>query len=92
MEGTPPHGSVVHLVFLARLRDALGRADERYELDRPIDVRALLDALRRRGEPWARELAAGRAFKVAVNHEIAGPASPVRPGDEVAFFPPVTGG
>jgi len=30
--------------------------------------------------------------RIAVNHDIARPDTPVRPGDEVALFPPVTGG
>ncbi|HEY9568938.1 MAG TPA: MoaD/ThiS family protein [Thalassobaculum sp.] len=30
--------------------------------------------------------------RVAVNQEHVGPEHPVRPGDEVALFPPVTGG
>ena len=45
-----------------------------------------------RGGAWAAELAAGRAVRAAVNHELASADSPVAPGDEVAFFPPVTGG
>ena len=53
------------------------------------DVRATLAA---RGGAWAHELAAGRAFRAAVNQDIAGADTPVTDGDEVAFFPPVTGG
>ncbi len=37
-------------------------------------------------------LAQGKALRVAVNQEMAQPTTPVKPGDEVAFFPPVTGG
>lgn len=92
MEGTQHPVAAVRLVFLARLRDALGRQDETYPLDRPISVGALLEALRARGGPWERELAAGRAYKVAVNHEVVAAGAVVRPGDEVAVFPPVTGG
>lgn len=52
-------------------------------------IRATLAA---RGGAWAHELAAGRAFRAAVNQDIAGADTPVKDGDEVAFFPPVTGG
>ena len=47
---------------------------------------------RARGGVWATELAPGRAVRIAVNHDIAQPDTPVRPGDEVALLPPVTGG
>ena len=48
--------------------------------------------LRGRGGAWASELAAGRAVRVAVNQEMTDIAAALRDGDEVALFPPVTGG
>lgn len=84
---------MIKLVYLARLRAALGRATE--DLDLPVTVRdvgALLELLRARGGEWAHELAPGRALRVAVNHEMAQPETRLGPGDEVALFPPVTGG
>jgi sulfur-carrier protein len=93
MRGAPQlEASIVKLVFLARLRDALGASHERLEIDGRTTVGAIRDALCARGGAWAAELAAGRAVRVAVNHEVATPSTPVGPGDEVAFFPPVTGG
>jgi molybdopterin synthase sulfur carrier subunit len=38
------------------------------------------------------ELARGRALRVAVNHAMVARETPVRAGDELALFPPVTGG
>ena len=55
-------------------------------------VAALRDWLAARGGAWATELAPPRAVRFAVNHELAQPDTIVRPGDEVALFPPVTGG
>ena len=84
---------MIRLVYLARLRDTLGRSTE--SIDPPsgvATVTALLEWLSRRGGAWTQELAPGRALRVAVNHDLAGPDTPVRPGDEVALFPPVTGG
>lgn len=81
------------IVYLARLREALGTATER--VAPPADVTtvgALRAWLAARGGVWAVELAAGRAIRIAVNHELAGADTAVRPGDEVALFPPVTGG
>jgi len=84
---------MVKLVYLARLREVLGTGAESIELPRDIGtVGALLGWLAGRGGVWTRELAPGRAVRVAVNHDIAGPETPIRQGDEVALFPPVTGG
>jgi molybdopterin synthase sulfur carrier subunit len=85
-------GVTVNLVFLARLRDAFGRGSERVTLPSTSSVATLLHALRERGEPWSRELAPGRAFRVAVNHDIVALDAALRDGDEVALLPPVTGG
>ena len=85
-------GVTVDLVFLARLREAFGRGDERVTLAAGSSVATLLEALRMRGEPWSRELAPGRAFRVAVNHDVVAHDAPLGDGDEVALLPPVTGG
>ena len=83
----------IQLVFLARLRERFGVSREAYVLTAGIDtVDALLAALRQRGGAFAEELAAGRAFRVAVNQEVVALDHPVKTGDEVAIFPPVTGG
>ena len=55
-------------------------------------VGALRAWLAGRGGAWATELAPGRAVRIAVNHDLASSDTPIRPGDEVALFPPVTGG
>ena len=88
---------MITLLYFARLRETFGMASEQLTL--PVvgsegaatleSVRATLAA---RGGVWAHELAAGRAFRAAVNQAIARADTPVKDGDEVAFFPPVTGG
>jgi molybdopterin synthase sulfur carrier subunit len=81
------------LVFFARLREDLGTSAEELALPADVGTVAGLRAhLQGRGGAWATALAQGRALRVAVNHQMAEPTTPVRPGDEVAFFPPVTGG
>ena len=55
-------------------------------------VGALRAWLAARGGSWATEFAPQRAVRAAVNHDLVGPDARVAPGDEVAFFPPVTGG
>ena len=84
---------MITLLYFARLRESLGIASEKITLPAGVTtvegVRALLAA---RGNVWAHELAAGRAFRAAVNQDIASANTPVNDGDDVAFFPPVTGG
>jgi molybdopterin synthase sulfur carrier subunit len=83
----------VKLLYFAALREQLGRPGEELELPRGVStVGALREQLRARGGEWARVFAANRAVRAAVNQDMAQPQAPIKPGDEVAFFPPVTGG
>jgi sulfur-carrier protein len=81
----------IQLRFFASLRETLGdHAD--FVADTSTSVAAVRDALIARGEPWASSLARGRAVRCAVNKTLCEEAAIVGPGDELAFFPPVTGG
>lgn len=84
---------MITVLYFARLREALGLGSETIEL--PQGVRSL-DALRAhlaaRGGVWAEELASGRTLRAAVNQNMANGDQPIADGDEIAFFPPVTGG
>jgi molybdopterin synthase sulfur carrier subunit len=83
----------VKVLFFARLREELGTSSEVIDLpDSAGTVSGLRAHLVRRGDAWQRLLAEGRNLKVAVNQDLAGAAAPLKAGDEVAFFPPVTGG
>ena len=85
--------ATIMLVYLARLREAFGAASERIEPPPGMTTVGTLRAwLAARGGAWATELAPGRAVRIAVNHDLADATTPIRPGDEVALFPPVTGG
>jgi sulfur-carrier protein len=89
------HPSVnVRLVYLARLREAFASSGESFAMTGPAEptVARLLDALRARGGAFSVELGGGRAVRVAVNHGVAKLEDVVHDGDEVALFPPVTGG
>lgn len=84
---------IVTVLYFARLRQSLGLAIERIELPPgAASVRGLREMLRARGGAWTEELAPDRAVCIAVNEEMAEPEAALRHGDEVAFFPPVTGG
>jgi len=84
----------VRVLYLARLREALGRGAETVALptDGDASVATLVAQLRARGGAFAHELAPGRAFRVAVNQVMAAQDTTIHAGDEVAFLPPVTGG
>jgi molybdopterin synthase sulfur carrier subunit len=84
---------MVTILYFARLKEALGTASEELPLPGGVgDLGALRSTLIARGGAWAHELAGERSIRAAVNQEMAAPDTPVKDGDEVAFFPPVTGG
>jgi molybdopterin synthase sulfur carrier subunit len=81
------------LLYFAWLRQKIGMAEER--IDPPAEVAtvaALIQWLRGRGPNFADALRETAVIRVAVNQEYVPPSHPLRPGDEVALFPPVTGG
>jgi molybdopterin synthase sulfur carrier subunit len=84
----------VRVVYLARLREAFGSAGETVAIDDgdAPTVDSIVRVLRDRGGAWASELAPDRAVRFAVNHRLAPRTHAVANGDEVAVFPPVTGG
>jgi len=83
----------VRLLYFARLREALGTDAEEATLPAEVkDVAALTAWLRARGGAWAVELAPGRAYRIAVDQDMANAQTHLADGAEVAIFPPVTGG
>ncbi len=83
---------MITLLYFARLREAFGMVSEQLAVPDAATLESVRATLAARGGVWAHELAAGRAFRAAVNQAIARADTPVQDGDEVAFFPPVTGG
>ncbi|MPS30597.1 MAG: molybdopterin converting factor subunit 1 [Alcaligenaceae bacterium] len=83
----------VDILYFASLREVLGQEKEAAEL--PETVRTVGDLrswLAGRGGAWATALAPGKAVRAARNHAMVQAAEPLQAGDEIAFFPPVTGG
>ncbi|KZD09682.1 molybdopterin converting factor subunit 1 [Oceanibaculum pacificum] len=81
------------LLYFAWLRQKIGTAEEDVTPPAEVtDVAGLIDWLRGRGPAYAEALRDERVVKVAVNQEYVRRDHPVRPGDEIALFPPVTGG
>jgi len=87
------NGLELKILYFARLREAMGRAQEIVVV--PGDV-ATLGQLRAwlisRGEPWAGAFARVQPVRMALDQVLAPDGAPLRSGAEVAFFPPVTGG
>ena len=83
---------MVTLLYFASLREAVGISREQLPMPGSATVSSLVEALRQRSVPWTEAFAPGKTWRVAVNQQMANLATPVRPGDEIAFFPPVTGG
>ena len=83
----------VKLLFFAGLREQLGSAGEEIELpDAITTVEALRAHLRARGGAFEQVLAQKALVRAAVNQSMVQPDARIKAGDEVAFFPPVTGG
>jgi molybdopterin synthase sulfur carrier subunit len=83
----------VRILYFAWLRERVGTAEETVQPPEAVaTVGALMAWLSARSPGHAAAFAAGGTVRCAVNQDIAAPEASVRPGDEVAFFPPVTGG
>ena len=81
------------LLYFAWLRARIGCAEEEVEPSPEVrNVAGLLDWLRSRGGGYADALRDLSVVRVAVNHDYVALDHPVREGDEIAIFPPVTGG
>jgi sulfur-carrier protein len=83
----------VKLLYFAWIRSKVGIAEEDITLpDNVGDMSALLNWLRDRSDGFAEALADGEAVRFAVNQEIAELDQPITDQDEIAIFPPMTGG
>jgi molybdopterin synthase sulfur carrier subunit len=83
----------ISILYFAWVRERTGISEERFGLPIHVDtLGALVDTLKQRGPRFEAAFAVPDLVRAAVNQDFASPDTPVRPGDEIAFFPPVTGG
>ena len=84
---------MIKVLYFARLKENLNYSTE--DIDLPADVTnvAQLKAhLAKRGEAWANLFNGNQSIRAAINHALVDDNAQIKDGDEVAFFPPVTGG
>ena len=82
----------ITVLYFASLREALGHARETVSVPAGVtSVGGLRAHLAARGDAWSR-LAPGTNVRAAVNQSMVKDEASFGAGDEVAFFPPVTGG
>jgi len=83
----------VKLLYFAWVRQKIGVAEENFAPPASVNtVGGLIDALRARGNGYAAAFDDVKRVRCAVNQNHVGLDASVAPDDEVAFFPPVTGG
>lgn len=83
----------VSLVYFAWVRERIGKERENLTLPEQVTTIAdLLDYLQNLGENYAYALEAKEVIRAAVNHQHADADTLLHAGDEIAIFPPMTGG
>jgi len=84
---------VASVLYFASLAEVVGARSEQIDLPPDCDtVTALVALLRARGEPFDSTFDGKTRILVAINQEMSESGATIRDSDEIAFFPPVTGG
>ncbi|WP_045860649.1 molybdopterin converting factor subunit 1 [Teredinibacter purpureus] len=83
--------NTITLLYFASLGENLGTTQETLPLNGIANIAELIATLSQRDSIWAEQLRSTK-IKCAVNQTIRHYEHPLQHGDEVAFFPPVTGG
>ncbi|TSA16495.1 MAG: molybdopterin converting factor subunit 1 [Betaproteobacteria bacterium] len=83
----------IRILYFGSLREEMGIPGEMFELPAEVkDVANLRARLIARGGASAAAFDRSKAVRVAVNQDLARNNTPIKADDEIAFFPPVTGG
>ena len=83
----------IKVFYFARLKEKLNYSTEDLVMpDETLTVLKLKAFLAKRGDVWGQMLMGKLKIRAAINHELVADSAAISDGDEVAFFPPVTGG
>lgn len=82
---------MIKVLFFGQLKEQLDCKETTIEIDSQITIAEIKQHLSERSDKWASLLADGKVL-AAINHTMSSSHDVVNQGDEVAFFPPVTGG
>ena len=86
-------GMNIKILYFARIKEAVNYSTEEIDLPSNVStVTALKNHLSQRGDVWANLFNGKQIVRAAVNHQLVDDMTIIQAGDEVAFFPPVTGG
>lgn len=81
------------IVLFASFKELLGCSAFEQTIEEGASIGVLCQLLANKGEAWGNVFSeASDTVKVACNREMADKETVLKEGDEVAFFPPVTGG
>lgn len=83
----------IKVLYFARIKEAVNYSSEDVVLPEDVEtITALKHWLSKRGEVWANLFSGKLVVRAAINHNLVDDLATFEDGDEVAFFPPVTGG
>lgn len=83
----------IKVLYFARIKESVNYSTEDIVLPAEVSTIASLKAfLAKRGEVWADLFSGKQLVRAAINHDLVDDMMAISDGDEVAFFPPVTGG
>jgi len=84
---------MANILYFASLRETLDTEREHLLLQGQITTIAeLKQELAGRSATWQQAFTSGQPLLVSINQQMAADDSPITDSDEIAFFPPVTGG
>ena len=84
---------MANILYFASLAETVGRRSEAITLPQDCrNVSELVTLLRARGEPFDSAFGGDSRILIAINQEMSEPEADIHDRDEIAFFPPVTGG
>ena len=92
MSQTQQHGEIIKVVFFAALREQLNCDGLTLVAGEDTNTVAKVKLSLVNNNPAWQDILNKTSLLCAINHDMSASEDAVKPGDEVAFFPPVTGG